>query len=283
MLSYQHGFHAGNHADVIKHIAWIGVLEHLKKKNKPFTLFDTHSGAGKYQFDDAEMRQNKEFETGISKLGSFSETSSYLLNRYLDVVEPFYKQQCYPGSPVISESSLRDGDTLHLMELHPAEFAKLQRVMKRAHGCHLHKRDGFEGLLALTPPKPNRGAVLIDPPYERFQEYQEVTRAVKKMYEHWQQGIVVIWYPLLSARAGKKQGASEAMYQQLSDLAKTSFVAELIVEDVKDDNGMYGSGVCILNPPWQLDENLQEALQALSAALGEDISTSLRWLKREGE
>lgn len=261
----------------------MGVIEHLKKKNKPFTLFDTHSGAGKYQFEETTMAQNKEFESGISKLESISQTRSSLLNNYLSIVKPFYDESSYPGSPLISQSLLRENDTLHLMELHPAEFDKLQHVMKRRSGCHLHKRDGFEGLLALTPPRPNRGAVLIDPPYERFQEYQDVSRTLKKMFGHWEQGIVVIWYPLLSARAGKKHGASEVMYEVLGDLAKTSFVAELVVEDASDDNGMYGSGVCVLNPPWQLDEHLSSALDELTTVMGDDVTSSLRWLKREGE
>ena len=279
MLSYQHAFHAGNHADVIKHLCWIGVINSLKKKEKPFTLFDTHAGAGTYDLTDAMSSKNKEYETGISRLtrqNSKSQDTNIqalprLLSDYLSLCNPFLAQQQYPGSPAISARAKREHDGLHLMELHPAEFDKLEINVARlrVENCHVHKRDGYEGLRALTPPKPNRGAILIDPPYERTNEYNDVVKGIEQVFKRWQQAQIVVWYPLLSARAGAKHGASEAMCEKLAALGKPCFKAEICVEENTADAGMYGSGVFVLNPPWQLDSQLDEALQSAAEKLGE--------------
>tara|TARA_B100000927_G_scaffold19448_2_gene14822 strand:+ start:27062 stop:27940 length:879 start_codon:yes stop_codon:yes gene_type:complete len=275
VLSYQHAFHAGNHADVIKHLCWIGVINALKKKDKPFTLFDTHAGAGAYDLTDAMSSKNKEFETGISRLlidDKGVQDLPNLLADYLSLCEPFLAQQQYPGSPAISAKAKRDGDNLHLMELHPAEFDKLDKNVSRLRtlNSHVHKRDGYEGLRALTPPKPNRGAILIDPPYERVNEYSDLVKGVEQVFKRWQQAQIVVWYPLLSERAGAKSGASEAMCEKLAAMGKPCFKAEICVEENTADAGMYGSGVFVLNPPWQLDTNLKSALESVVGMLGEN-------------
>ncbi|APD86324.1 23S rRNA (adenine(2030)-N(6))-methyltransferase RlmJ [Alteromonas gracilis] len=277
MLSYQHAFHAGNHADVIKHLCWIGVINSLKKKEKPFTLFDTHAGAGVYDLTDAMSAKNKEYETGISRLTSegFKVQNAkaalpVLLEDYLALCEPFLSGNTYPGSPIISVKAKRESDLLHLMELHPGEFEKLERNIAkiRARNNHVHKRDGYEGLRALTPPKPNRGAILIDPPYERASEYSDVIKGVEQVFKRWQQAQIVVWYPLLSERAGAKHGASEIMCEKLAQLGKPCFKAEICVVENTPDAGMYGSGVFVLNPPWQLDAQLEKALDYVVSRLG---------------
>ena len=277
MLSYQHAFHAGNHADVIKHLCWIGVINSLKKKEKPFTLFDTHAGAGVYDLTDAMSAKNKEYETGISRLTSedfkvqkAKAALPVLLEDYLALCEPFLADNAYPGSPTISVKAKRESDFLHLMELHPGEFEKLERNIAkiRARNNHVHKRDGYEGLRALTPPKPNRGAILIDPPYERASEYSDVIKGVEQVFKRWQQAQIVVWYPLLSERAGAKHGASEIMCEKLAQLGKPCFKAEICVAENTPDAGMYGSGVFVLNPPWQLDAQLEKALDCVVSRLG---------------
>ncbi|AMJ96458.1 hypothetical protein AVL56_05065 [Alteromonas stellipolaris] len=282
MLSYQHAFHAGNHADVIKHLCWIGVISHLKKKNKPFTLYDTHSGAGLYQLDDALASKNKEYESGVDKVANIS-ANSPLLQSYLSLCNGFLSDRCYPGSPAISAKLKRDIDVLHLMELHPAEHEKLDDAMWQIGDSqsHVHHRDGYEGLIALTPPSPNRGAVLIDPPYEKASEYQDVVSAVKKVLARWQQAQIVVWYPLLSERAGAKSGASQKMCELLSALDKPCFTIELTVEENTADAGMYGSGLCVINPPWQLDVSMSEALDEITPLLGSDAAYTLTWLTTE--
>ena len=284
VLSYKHAFHAGNHADVIKHLCWTGVIQYLKKKEKPFTLFDTHAGAGCYPLNSEQTQKNREFESGFDPLSGVNATSP-LLASYLSAMNVYWQQQQYPGSPLIAARGLRLQDTAHLMELHPAEAGILSEVIRGvgAGNAHVHHRDGLEGLIAMTPPNPNRGAVLIDPPYERFEEYADVTRTVTKLFRRWQNAQVVLWYPLLSARAGKKSGASENMVDDLKDIAKTAFVAELHVASPYDDTGMYGSGVLVMNPPWQLDEQLRDALDEVCSHLGADSHASLTWLKQEAD
>ena len=167
------------------------------------------------------------------------------------------------------------------MELHPGEFANLKGVLKRHKGqgqVHSHFRDGLEGLVALSPPKPNRGAVLIDPPYESRSEYQAVINAVKECLKRWPQAQILIWYPLLSARAGDKTGESEAMCQTLSRLNHNVLQVELLAQDKDADAGMYGSGVCFINPAWQIDTILTNSLAELCPRLGTQCQHNVVWL-----
>ncbi|MBU2976913.1 23S rRNA (adenine(2030)-N(6))-methyltransferase RlmJ [Alteromonas sp. C1M14] len=282
MLSYKHAFHAGNHADVIKHLCWIGVIDYLKNKNKPFTVFDTHAGAGCYSLNDEQVQKNKEYQSGFDPLANVT-PQSQLLQRYIETLVPYWQVQQYAGSPLIGASALRDQDSGHFMELHPSEAQTLAQVIKDTHarGAHVHHRDGLEGLRALTPPKPNRGAVLIDPPYERYDEYKEIETAISGLYKRWNNAQVVLWYPLLSDRAGVKAGASEKLIEGLKDTAKTAFIAELHVACARDDTGMYGSGVMVLNPPWQLDVRMDEALKEVCTILQGQSHHRISWVKTE--
>ena len=282
MLSYQHAFHAGNHADVLKHLCWIGVIEHLKRKHKPFTLYDTHSGAGVYQLDDALASKTKEYETGVERIANVATTNA-LLDTYLTLCNKLLSERRYPGSPVISAKLKRESDTLHLMELHPGEYRKLDAAlgaMSQRH-VHTHHRDGYEGVIALTPPKPNRGAVLIDPPYELMSEYSDVVAGVKKVLARWQQAQLVVWYPLLSERAGAKAHARQVMCDELAQLGKPCFTYELTVLDNQPEVGMYGSGVCVINPSWQLDTQLSEAVAEIMPFMGKHAQGRLCWLNTD--
>lgn len=282
MLSYRHAFHAGNHADILKHLSWLGVLQHLKQKAKPFVVFDTHAGAGQYPLSSEQAQLNKEYETGMAGLNSVKQASG-LLGDYLAYSQPIWQQNIYPGSPQLTALALRDTDSLHCMELHPSEIGPLQEVMKqhRNPNLHVHHRDGLEGLVALTPPVPNRGAVLIDPPYEQLKEYQAVTNTLQQMYRRWANAQTVVWYPLLSERAKGKAQACQQMLDEISQLGKQCFTAELTVCDNTPDAGMYGSGVCIINPAWQLDAQISEAMDTVCQALGGDARFTLSWLKQE--
>lgn len=282
MLSYQHAFHAGNHADVLKHLCWLGVINHLKKKNKPFTLYDTHSGAGLYQLDDALSSKNKEYESGVEKVAHIEATSD-LLNEYLALCNDFLSQREYPGSPAFSSKLKREMDVVHLMELHPQEYEKLSVAMASMgdDDIHVHHRNGYEGLVALTPPHNNRGAVLIDPPYEQLSEYTDVVNTVKKVLSRWQQAQIVVWYPLLSERAGAKCGASHTMCNALAELGKPCFTLDLTVAENTVDAGMYGSGVMVINPPWQHDVQMTNAMDEITSMLGEHAHAALHWINAE--
>jgi len=282
VLSYQHAFHAGNHADVLKHLCWIGVINNLKKKNKPFTLYDTHSGAGLYQLDDDLSAKNKEYLSGVDKVTSIKAETA-LANEYLTLCNHFLKAREYAGSPAISAFLKRETDILHLMELHPQEFSKLDNTMSTLGGfhTHVHHRNGFEGLVALTPAQNNRGAVLIDPPYEQLTEYSDVVSTVEKVLSRWQQAQIVVWYPLLSERAGEKSGASLSIRNALAELGRPCFDVRLTVMDNTPEAGMYGSGLCVINPSWQLDIQLADALGEITPSLNDSADCALRWLNAD--
>lgn len=279
MLSYKHAFHAGNFADVLKHLCWLDIIDYLGKKAKPFSLYDTHSGAGRYALDSDSALKTREFENGIDALvgGTFDDP---LVTRYLQLCVHYREAGHYPGSPVIALEALTRSEDVHLMELHPNEHQLLKANTRPWPHAHVHHRDGFEGLLALTPPANRRGAVLIDPPYERKEEYGQVVDTVKQLLHRWQQAHVIVWYPKLSARAGEKSGAAEKMVARLAALADAAFTAELCITDNQQDAGMYGSGVLVMNPPWQCDTRLSDAVDTIMPVLPESASYACHWHKR---
>jgi len=286
LLSYQHAFHAGNHADLIKHITLIALLEKLQQKPKPFFYLDTHAGSGAY---DTQTTLNKDplmaaelcdFLNKIASADTLKNTLNPLIKRYQDIVSPYLAKDLYPGSPLVAFEQLVLSEhlphKLHLSEMHPSAFEGL-RTWTRSSDFQLHKRDGFELLGALTPPKPNRGLVLIDPPYEQASEYSQVVASVVSAAKKWPQGIFAIWFPLLSSKRidrntgeianNPKSGMSENMLTQLSEFAKKQnlgllelrFVPQLQSEKV----GMYGSGIAVLNPPWQFAEQMKTLVESL--------------------
>ena len=282
MLSYLHGYHAGNHADLIKHAVWLAVLDRLHQKAKPFTLIDTHAGAGCYPLTGEQAQKTQEYKSGVALLQGWQPVHP-VLQRYLQVLKGFSERHQYPGSPLISVSQLRDADHLHLMELHPGEHERLRTAIKQNRGnghTHVHHRDGFEGAISLCPPKPNRGAILIAPPYEQRKEYDAVITAVKQLLKRWPQAQIVLWYPLLSQRAGDKAGQSEAMCEALAALPLNVLQAELRVDDPANDAGMYGSGVCLINPAWQIDAVIDVMLNELAEQLGAAAQSTVTWLNK---
>lgn len=308
MLSYLHSFHAGNHADVIKHITLIALLDKLQQKPKPFFYLDTHAGDGAY---DTQEALNKDpllaadlIDLASRKIsGYFAESSTQttpdsnariassntpaptaeFIKQYIDIITPYLDKKIYPGSPLVAfekiSASSHIKNNLHLSEMHPSAFDGLKTWTKSS-DFQLHKRDGFELLNALMPPKPNRGLVLIDPPYEQAQEYQHVIDAVANALKKWPQGTFAIWFPLLSPTRldrktkqispSPKSGMSEAMLKQLASLATKYKGGMLEIRFVKQQPnekvGMYGSGMAIMNPPWQFDTSISSTLNLLFQA-----------------
>ncbi len=281
MMSYRHSFHAGNHADVLKHLTQLCLLQRITQKPKPAVYIDTHAGAGRYQLDSAEALKTEEFQSGVGRLKDL-QNAPKLVQDYCQLLAPFLEQQQYPGSPEIAMHVMRNDDAVVLMEFHNNEIEVLKNHF-RHRNARIHHRDGFEGLVALCPPKPARGLVLIDPPYEVFGEYQQVLKAVTESVKRWAVGTYAVWYPLLSSRAGKKAGQSELLRDSLASLeVKNALSVELEVEANTADAGMYGSGMLILNAPWQTDELLSESLGYIEQswqALGVPAKTRVKWLK----
>lgn len=278
MLSYRHGYHAGNHADVLKHLVLLGLLQRLLAKDKPFTYIDSHSGAGVYDLNSAEARLNTEHASGISRLWH-TRSNDPLLNLYVGRVRELNEDgrlRWYPGSPMLAADCLRADDHMHLLELHPAEVEELRFNHLHALGTHdrvsIHQRDAYEGLLAITPPEPRRGLALIDPAYEDKNDYQKVLTTVLKLQRRWPVGIVAVWYPLLARQRDRSAWLKSALAREnLPNMLSM----ELCVAEQAEDFGMHGSGMLVVNTPWQLREQMQATLTALMAELGEGCSFSI--------
>lgn len=283
MLSYRHGFHAGNHADVLKHFVLIELLEYLGQKETAYTYVDTHSGAGLYSLDTGYAMKNAEFETGIAPLWERDDIPA-ALQPYLDLVKalnPSGKMRYYPGSPYCADQVMRAQDRLRLFELHPSEikilsenFRKLEahkaeqgeRSTVRGKRIMINAGDGFDGLKALLPPPSRRGLVLIDPPYEVKDDYRRVKVCLEDALERFPTGMYAVWYPVL--------GRLES--QQLPDRLKRLpgkdwlHVTLSISGPTPDGFGLHSSGMFILNPPWTLEARLREVMPYLVRVLGKD-------------
>ncbi len=275
MLSYLHGFHAGNFADVHKHFTLCCMLEALTRKEKPFCYLETHSGRALYEFNDPQALKNREFEHGISRLWPKSEGK---INLYLQAVAAFNRValRTYPGSPCIAQHFARASDKLMLMELHPSEAQALKQQFFTDKRVAVHNRDGYEGVQALLPPKPNRGMVLIDPSYEEKGEYDQVVQFLQKATKHWSNGSYAIWYPLLEANRWK------TMKNKLQRSGIRNILCSEIEVNPVEAGGMYGSGMLIINPPWPLEHTLAEAMPGVTEQLKQGASQCrLEWLVAE--
>lgn len=251
MLSYQHMYHAGNLADVHKHAALSVLLTKLTQKEKPLTYIETHAGRGIYDLTSDAAQKTHEAQNGIEhllKLKKIPAAHPYfqLLRRVREEVG----NNVYPGSPFIAEALLRPTDTIHLMELHPQEYAKLRYFMNYPN-VHIHKRDGYEGVLAITPPPVRRGVVLIDPSYEIKTEYALAAQKILKLAKKWHEAHIMVWYPLLE----------ENRHHELLEPLKAAGLKDSFNQQVLFKNavkGMIGSGVFIVNTPYGTQEELEK-------------------------
>ena len=260
MLSYRHSFHSGNHADLLKHLLLLAVLQKFAEKDKAVSYIDSHSGAGLYDLLSANALMNAEHETGIARLWQQNLTDP-LLQRYLACVESVNQDgqlHFYPGSPFVAQWALRAQDRLHLLDLQQAEIDALRHYFGQDARVSIHQRDAFEGLLALTPPEPRRGMVLIDPSYEDKADYQRVVSTVRKLHHRWPVGVIAIWYPLLGKARDRGQWLKASLQRENLN-ALSSY--ELCVAPQSEEFGMYGSGMLVVNTPWQTQTVMQNALE----------------------
>jgi len=269
MLSYRHAFHAGMHADVLKHCVLIHVLQYLAQKEKAFWYIDTHAGAASYALRGEYARKNAEFETGIGRLWVRTDAPS-LINAYLEqvrAINPDGTLKYYPGSPWIADRLLRAHDRARLFELHSTEARLLKHHFRHAAPRVLAEAgDGFAGLLALLPPPPRRGAVLIDPSYEDKKDYGRVIDALQGGLERFATGTFVVWYPKV-----KRHEAQQLPDRLKRVVARGWLHATLTVKAPPADGlGIYGSGLFIVNPPYTLPGLLAPAMPYLGKVLGQD-------------
>jgi 23S rRNA (adenine2030-N6)-methyltransferase len=274
MLSYLHGYHAGNHADVLKHVVLAAALAQLTAKDKPLRVIDTHSGAGGYDLRSAAAQKNREHRHGITRLWS-STGAPAAVARWLELVRRYngsaQKVVRYPGSPWLARELLRPDDSLYLFELHPVEHRALEQKLGADRRVTVLRRNGLEGAIGLVPPPERRGLVLIDPSYELKKEHGDVLDALAKLHRRFATGTYAIWYPVLERRWVKRfERALRAT--GVAPLA----LYELCVLPDGDGQRLTGSGMIVVNPPWKLAEEIGAALPWLARELGVDGRGSFR-------
>ncbi len=276
MLSYQHGYHAGNFADVHKHLILSMMLQSLTRKDKPLSYLETHSGRAMYDLTDAQAQKNQEFQSGISKLWKAGLTGTEVYCDAVSAKNDTAELLFYPGSPSLAQHFARANDKLMLMELHPQESQVLKRHFRQDSRVAVHQRDGYEGVLAMLPPKPNRGMVLIDPAYEDKSEYDQVVAFIKRAKQLWPNGSYAIWYPLLEANRWK------SLKHKLQRTSIRNILCSEIEINPADAGGMYGSGMLMVNPPWPLEDSIRAAMPGVLSKLAEGAAADrLEWLAPE--
>lgn len=270
MLSYRHAFHAGNFADVLKHSVLTLVLDYMTRKEKGFYYIDSHSGAGMYQLADEYAQKTGEYKDGIAKLIENDDLPE-ALQPYIDLVKDLNHESdelsLYPGSPGIARQFTRRQDSVHLFELHPSDIEHLKEYSQRWNKSHIKQSDGYQGVLGLVPPPNRRGVVLIDPPYELKEDYLKAVRTIVNAYKKFATGTYILWYPVVKRE----------LVEQMQDAFTKSEVRNLLQVEYcqqadTQEYGMTGTGLFIVNPPWQLTSQLAEILPYLKDKLGSSES-----------
>jgi len=287
MFSYRHAYHAGNHADVLKHFIQVQLHQYMNQKDAAYTYIDTHAGVGVYALDSAQATRSGEYEDGIARLWDRDDLPPALAE-YVDVVRalnPSGKLRYYPGSPYVAEQVARPEDRLRLFELHPADikhlvdnFRKLEAHKaeqgERARGRRIliDYKDGFQGMKALLPPPSRRALVLIDPPYEVKLDYKHVRDALEEAIERFPSGTYAIWYPVLQ-RMESRQFADRLKRLPAKEWLHVTLT---VATPGPDGTGMHSSGMFILNPPYTLEAILRDTLPYLVNVLGKDGGATFR-------
>ncbi|MCW8875225.1 MAG: 23S rRNA (adenine(2030)-N(6))-methyltransferase RlmJ [Gammaproteobacteria bacterium] len=267
MLSYRHSFHAGNHADVLKHLVLTSILAYLVRKDKPLCYLDTHAGAGGYALQGVQAQKNREYETGIGCLWERDDLPAPLAD-YVELVRRFNpgsELQYYPGSPWLARQLLRSTDRLFLHELHPADCAALREQSAGDRRVKVSCTDGYQGCIALVPPMERRGLVLIDPPFEVKSDYLRAIETLHQAYRRFATGVYALWYPVVErARVDQLEGALRATGIPGVDRY------ELGVARDRRGHGMTASGLLVVNPPWILRQEMEQCLPWLAGQLGQE-------------
>jgi len=271
MLAYRHAFHAGNHADVLKHLVLTHVLRYMGEKDKPYTLVDTHAGAGGYSLEGRYAHKKNEFEEGIGRLWDRDDLPPAVAD-YLQKVREFNgggALEQYPGSPALAQMLMRPADRLRLYELHPTDHRILEAFLGRRPHTQVSMSDGFAALKGELPPPSRRGVVLIDPSYELKTDYGKVVATVREALQRFADAVILVWIPQLqlveSAQLPQRlQAAADAA------APKGWLHARLTVTESDDRGfGLIGSSMLVINPPYVLHEMLQQTLPWLTDVLGQ--------------
>ncbi|MGC6325590.1 23S rRNA (adenine(2030)-N(6))-methyltransferase RlmJ [Pasteurella multocida] len=281
MLSYRHSFHAGNHADVLKHLVLMLIIENLQQKEKGFYYLDTHAGVGRYRLFSEEAEKTAEFEQGIARLWQRDDLPEEVA-RYIKLIKQVNyggkALRYYAGSPLIAAKMLRSQDRALLTELHPSDYPLLRNNFKEFDNVTTKRYNGFQQLKATLPPKERRGLVLIDPPYELKEDYDLVVNAIEEGYKRFATGIYAIWYPVVLRQQTKRilKGLEKTGIRKILQI-------ELAVRPDSDQRGMTASGMIVINPPWTLTQQMQNILHYLTNVLVPEGTGSwtVKWVTPE--
>ncbi|MDG0026680.1 23S rRNA (adenine(2030)-N(6))-methyltransferase RlmJ [Trinickia sp. Y13] len=269
MLSYRHAFHAGNHADVLKHAVLVQLLRYLGQKDKAYWYIDTHAGAGVYSLVEGYATKTAEFETGIAKLWQRSDLPEVLEDYLAQIraLNPDGQLRYYPGSPYLAWRLMRAQDRMRLFELHTTEIEVLRHNFRDAgRRAMLYAGDGFDGIKAILPPPPRRALVLVDPSFEDKRDYARTLGCIEESLKRFATGMYAIWYPQVT------RIESQRFPDQLKALQPTNWlhVTLTVSRPPSDGYGLYGSGMFIVNPPYTLAAQMKKTLPYLVDALGQD-------------
>lgn len=259
-MNYRHSYHAGNFADVFKHLILISLVQSLLRKETPFCYLETHAGTGCYDLLSETTQKSKEYENGIKKLMTAT-NSSPLIQDYLSCVMKLNNEtvlRYYPGSPFFTRQFMRSQDRMILSELHPDDVQLLKKFFKNDKQIAIHHQDGYQSLKAFLPPKEKRGLVFIDPPYEKNNELLSLPVLLKQTLKRWETGIYALWYPIKSEQQNK------LFHRELKKhIVQPFLTAEMCIFAADIPAQLNGCGMIIINPPWQIDQQLENLIPLL--------------------
>lgn len=252
-MNYRHIYHAGGFADVHKHVLLSIILQAYQLKNKPFFYIDTHAGIGEYDYSREEVSRSPEYLEGIQRFILSSDPEFQALP-YWEIVKAYQTPSGfvgYPGSPAIADQFLDSNAEIILNEMHPEDALTLKSLFKENPRVHIHQRDAYEFLPAILPPDPRRAVVLIDPPFEKKSEFDDLFKLIQKSWQRFPQACYLIWYPI------KDNKPSELSRKLRHFLPEAPLISELIIKNSEFESGLLGSGVAIINPPWPTEEKIK--------------------------
>ena len=283
-MNYQHVFHAGNFADVHKHVVLTLIIEHLRAKPAAFRVIDSHAGAGRYDLNGPQASRSGEWRDGIGRVLGARETlcqgsAGAVFKTYFAVVSGLNaggELRFYPGSPLIAAARLRPQDRLIACELEPGAAASLKAALRGDRAAKVLAMDGWTAIRANVPPKERRGLVLIDPPFEDAGDFDTLSAALAEAHRKWPTGIYMLWYPI------KERDAPDALARRLRRLAVPKVLrCEITLGPPRADAGLLGSGLVIVNPPYALERELKTLLPVFVRVLSPNTASRLDWLSRE--
>jgi 23S rRNA (adenine2030-N6)-methyltransferase len=274
-MNYRHLYHAGNFADVLKHVGLVSILLHLRKKEKPFAIIDTHAGRGLYDIAGGEATKTSEAANGIMRLLNAGALPGVLLS-YCDIVRGFGEQN-YPGSPLIAAKLLREADRLAAIEMRPEEYEALASALAKIPRARAIEGDGYKELQSLLPPPERRGLVLIDPPYESDDEFLAAARALVAAHRRFATGIYLFWYPL-KARGDADAAAGEVLNAGIRDVLRLELDVDAKPAPARAGKGppLSATGLIVINPPYGFEAEMGAILPFLAEKLAQGPRAKFR-------